>query len=326
MKRYVSSALIWLAGGLVLLAGNACAQTFPSQAVRLISPFATGSGPDVVARIVGERLGSAWKQPVIVDAKPGANGFLALTAGKNAAASGHELVLADAGHMTVNPLLFKNLPYDPKADFVPVAALYRNPFFLVVGANSPIRNVKDLAAASVVNPGKITYGSNGVGGPLHLGGVLVEAATGSKMLHVPYREISQLYLAVSTGEVDWAMASLASAGPLLKAGRLRLIAVADSKRLATEPTVPTFQEAGGSVPVVVRGWVGIYAPRGTPASAVQVLNRDINAVLKQPAVADKLADFGFEPYLLLPNAISALIASDALFYADIVKRTGVVAE
>ncbi len=309
-----------------LIAFNAHAQNFPSQQVRLISPFPAGSGPDVVARIVGERLAATWKQPVIIDPRPGANGFLALGAGKQAAPTGYDLVVADAGHLAVNPSLFRNLPYDPKTDFVPVGAFYRNPFFIVVGANSAIRNIKDLAAAAAVAPGKVTYGSNAVGGPLHLGGALVETATGTKMLHVPYKEISQLYLAVSTGEVDWAMASLASAGPLLKAGKLRLIAVADTKRLDAAPAVPTFEEAGGAKPLVVRGWVAVMAPRGTPASAVATLNRDINEALKQPSVAEKLNGFGFEPYVLTPSAISALIASETVFYADVVKRTGASAD
>ncbi|RZJ03524.1 MAG: tripartite tricarboxylate transporter substrate binding protein [Haliea sp.] len=304
------------------LTPSAVAQTFPAQPVRLISPFPAGSGPDVIARIVGERLSAGWKQPVVIDARPGANGFLAAGAVKQAAPSGYDLLVADVGHLAISPSLFRNLPYDPKADFVPVGGVYRTSFFIVVGANSPIHSVRDLMAAAAAAPGKITYGSNSVGGPLHLGAAQVENVTGTKMLHVPYKEISQLYLAVSTGEIDWAMGSLASAGPLLKAGKLRLLAVADSVRSQAFPNVPTFEEAGGPKSVVVRSWVALMAPKGTPAATVASLNRSLNDVLRQPEVVDKFSTFGFVPYPMAPAGVSSLVESETVFYADMVRRTG----
>ena len=216
------SAFLLAAGlGFGLLAGTALAQPFPTQPVRIISPFPAGSGPDVVARIVGERLTASWKQSIVVDARPGANGFLAASAVKQAAPTGYDLLIADVGHLSISPSLFKKLPYDPKTDFVPVGGVYRTSFFIVVGANSPFHSVKDLVAAAAAT-GKVTYGSNSVGGPLHLGAAQLEAASSTKILHVPYKEISQLYAAVSTGELDWAMGSIASAGPLLRAGKVRL--------------------------------------------------------------------------------------------------------
>lgn len=311
--------------GLNALTWKAWAQAFPAQAVRIISPFPAGSGPDVVARILGERLNTRWNQPVIVDARPGANGFLAVGAVKQAAPTGYDLLLADVGHLAISPSLFKKLPYDPKADFVPIGGVYRTSFFIVVGANSPIKTVKDLIAAAAT-PGKITYGSNSVGGPLHLGAAQVEAATGTKMLHVPYKEISQLYAAVSTGEVDWAMGSLASAGPLLRAGKLRFIAVADSTRASSMPAIPTFEESGGPKPVTARTWVVLMAPKGTPAATVATLNQSLNEILRQPEVLAKFSSFGFVPDPITPAALSALIDSDTVVYADMVKRTGASAE
>lgn len=328
MKKYMAVFLATSLGfGLIsTLSSRVWAQSFPAQTVRLISPFAAGSGPDVVARIVGERLGATWKQGVVVDARPGANGFLAAMAVKQAAPTGYDLLIADVGHLSINPSLFKNLPYDPRGDFVPVGGLYRTSFFIVVGANSPIKSVKDLMAAAAVSPGKLTYGSNSVGSPLHLGGAQVEAVTGTKMLHVPYKEISQLYLAVSTGEVDWAMASVASAGPLLKAGKLRLVAVADNARSVVQPAIPTFEESGGPKPVIARSWLAVLAPKGTPAATIGVLNRSLNEVLKQPEVIEKFANFGFLPYPTTSGEVSALIGSETVFYADMVKRTGASAE
>ena len=312
--------------GLGMLASQSWAQTFPTQPVRIISPFPAGSGPDVIARIVGEKLNASWKQSVIVDSRPGANGFLAANAVKQAAPTGYDLLMADVGHLSISPSLFKKLPYDPKADFVPVGLLYRTSFFIAVGANSPYRTARELIAAAASAPGKLTYGSNSVGGPLHLGAAQLEAATGTKMLHVPYKEISQLYAAVSTGEVDWAMASIASAGPLLKAGKIRFIAVADDARAASMPNVPTLEESGGPKSVKARTWVGLLAPKGTPAAVVTALNKGLNDVLNQPDVIERLATFGFVPDPVTPAAFASLIDSETVVYAEVVKRTGASAE
>lgn len=312
--------------GFALLSNTAFAQSFPTQPVRFISPFPGGSGPDVVERIVGEKLSAIWKQPVIVDARPGGNGFIAANAVKQAAPTGYDLLVADVGHLAINPSLFKKLPYDPKTDFTPVGGLYRTSFFIVVGANSPIKSIKDMAALANAQPGKMTYGSNSVGSPLHLGAAQIEEATGSKMVHVPYKEISQLYIAVSTGEVDWALGSLASAGPLLKSGKLRIVAVADTVRSPVEPNVPTFQESGGAKAVAARSWVSIVAPKGTPPATIAILNKSLNDVLRQPDVAEKLAPFGFVPYPTTPAELTTLINSETVSYSDVVKRTGASAD
>lgn len=311
--------------GLGLFAAQAGAQTFPSQPVRIISPFPAGSGPDVVARIVGERLSANWKHPVVVDPRPGANGFIAVGAVKQAPPTGYDILLADVGHLSISPSLFKKLPYNPKADFTPVGGVYRTSFFVVVGANSPIQSVKDLVAAAAV-PGKLTYGSNSVGGPLHLGAAKLEAASGTKMLHVPFKEISQLYAAVATGEVDWAMGSIASAGALMRGGKLRFIAIADDVRSATLPSVPTLEESGGPKGVLARSWVAAVVPKGTPAVVVDALNKSLNDVLAQPEVVEKLATFGFVPYPISPAALGSLIDSETVVYAEVVKRTGASAD
>lgn len=325
-QRFAVFLAASLSLGLGLFTTPSVAQTFPNQSVRLISPFPAGSGPDVVARIVGERLSSGWKHPVVVDARPGANGFLAMNAGKAAAPTGYDLVLADVGHLSISPSLFKKLPYDPKGDYVPVGGLFRTAFFVVVSTNSPHQSVKELLAAATAQPGKVTYGSNSVGGPLHLGGAQLEAASNTKMVHVPFKEISQLYIAVSTGEVDWAIGSLASAGPLLKAGKVRLLAIGDNVRSANAPNVPTIEESGGPKNVLVRSWVSVLAPKGTPAAIVSTLNRSLNEALAQPDVIEKLSGFGFVPFVTSPAALTTLIDTETVFYADMVKRTGASAD
>lgn len=311
-----------LALTLGLFTHSSWAQTYPTQSIRLISPFPAGSGPDVVARIIGEKLSTNWKQPFVVDAKPGANGFIALGAAKLAPATGHDLLLADVGHMAISTSLFKKLPYDAKADFMPVGGVYRTSFFIVVGANSPYKTAKDLLTAAAATPGKLTYGSNSVGGPLHLGAAQVEAASSTKMLHVPFKEISQLYTAVSTGEVDWAMGSIASAGALMRAGKLRFLAIADDARALSLPAVPTLEEAGGPKGVKARTWVGMFAPKATPTAVIDTVNKALNDALKQPDVIEKFANFGFVPYPITPAALASLVDSDTVVYADMVKRTG----
>ncbi|MDO9402944.1 MAG: tripartite tricarboxylate transporter substrate binding protein [Polaromonas sp.] len=323
MKKHLGALLaagVSLAG-LATLSTTVHAQAFPSQPVRLISPFPAGSGPDAIARIVGERLTAVWKQPVIVDVRPGANGFIAINAVKQAAPTGYDLLLADVGHLAVSPSLFKKLPYNPKTDFVPVGGIYRTSFFVVVGANSPIHSVKDLVAAAAT-PGKITYGSNSVGGPLHLGAAQVEAATGTSMLHVPFKETSQIYTAVSTGEVDWAMGSIASAGPLMRAGKVRFVAIADDKRSSVLPDVPTFLESGGAKPVQARTWVALMAPKGTPPAVVAMLNKSLNDVLATPEVVQKFNTFGFLPDPTTPAELTSVLNKDTEVYAEMVKRTG----
>jgi tripartite-type tricarboxylate transporter receptor subunit TctC len=312
--------------GLGLAAPLSWAQSFPSQQVRIMSPFSAGSGPDAVARFVGEKLSAIWKQSVLVDPRPGANGFLAVAAAKQATVTGADLLLADVGHLAINPALFSKLPYDPKTDFVPVGALLHTSFFIVVGANSPYRTVKDLIAAAAASPGKITYGSTSIGGPPHLGAAQLEAASGTKMTHVPYKEISQLNIAVSNGEIDWTMGSLASTGPLLKAGKVRYLAIADGTRSASLPDCPTLEESGGPKGVQARSWVALMAPKGTPAAVVATLNQSLNDVLRQPEVAEKFATFGYVPYPLTPAALASLIDSDTVALAAVVKRTGASAD
>ena len=319
-------ALLAAGTGLALVSPAGRAQSFPTQPVRIISPFSAGSGPDVAIRLVGERLSASWKQSVLVDARPGASGFLAAAAAKQAAPTGYDVFLADVGHLAINPSLFKKLPYDPRNDFVPVGGLLHTSFFIVVGANSPFRTVKDLIAAAAASPAKINYGSTAIGGPPHLGAAQLEAASGTKMTHVPYKEISQLNVAVSTGEVDWTMGSMASSGALLKAGKVRYIAIADGTRSASLPDVPTLEESGGPKGVQARSWVALMAPKGTPAAVIATLNQSLNDALRQPEVADKFATFGYVPYPMTPAALASLIDHDTATYAAMVKRTGISAE
>ena len=193
------------------------------------------------------------------------------------------------------------------------------------GANQKlVVNAVQLHAIGIVKV--IKQGAHDSGTALLNVAAQVEVAANTKMVHVVYKEISQLYVAVSTGEVDWAIGSLASAGPLLKSGRLRLLAVGDTVRSGLMPNVPTIEESGGPKGISIRSWVAVMAPRGTPPPVVAVLNKSLNDALALPEMVEKFGGFGFVPYPLTPVALNALIDNDTVLYAEIVKRTGASAD
>ena len=291
--------------------------------VRITSTLPTGSGPDTVARVIAEKLQARWGRPVVVEAKPGAAGVVAINAVKGAPPTGNDLVVVDVGNLSINPLIFKKLAYDPERDLVPAALLYKTAFFVAVGADSPLRSFKELMAAAASKSKPLSYGSNAVGGPIHLGSARLEGALGVEMLHVPYKETSQLYAAVSTGEVDWAYGSIATAGPLVRGGKLRLLAIADASRSPAMPDVPTLEEAGGPKGVEVSSWVALMAPRGTPAPLAAEIGKAVNEALAQPEVKARLDAFGFVASPGPAQQVTEFMNRDRDRYAEVLKRVKV---
>jgi tripartite-type tricarboxylate transporter receptor subunit TctC len=322
MKAVLALTLALLAGS----AGPVFAQAYPAKSVRIVTPFPAGSGPDAVLRVVGDKLGKLWNQQVVIDNRPGGNGFIALEAAKRMPADGYTLVQADDAHVAMLPHLYKNIPYDATKDFDPVATLFRTYFFVVVPADSPWKDMKDLVAAAKEKPGQLTYGSWSVGSPGHVGAAMLEAATDTKMTHVPYKEMSQLYASVGNREIGWSFGSIASSGPMYRAGKVRYLAVAAPKRIAGFDAIPTMAEAGGPPELEVKAWVALFAPRGAPPAIVDKVNEDVRKVLADPEVREKFAGFGFEPYPSPPAEITANIASDSLRYGEVVKRAKISIE
>jgi tripartite-type tricarboxylate transporter receptor subunit TctC len=320
MNAVLTTAFLWLA------ASSAGAQEFPSKVIKLTSPYSAGSGPDVIARAVAEKMSKTWGQQVIVDARPGANGFIAMEAVKRAPADGHDLAIVGNAHMTINPALFRKLPYDAKADFAPVAMLYSTPFFIAVSANGPYRTMADLIADAKANPGKISYGSPYIGSPSHLGSALLESSTDTKMIHVPFKDALQIFTSIANGDVGWALGTLGTAGALVRAGKIKLIAVAARKRLPSHPDIPTVDEAAGLKGFDVDAWVAVMAPRRTPPAVVQRINAEVNKILDQPDVKDRLTALGFVPAPDTPEGLAQTIDRDLKKYGELVKRTGASAE
>jgi tripartite-type tricarboxylate transporter receptor subunit TctC len=317
-----------LAFGFALLATAwaAAAQEFPTRPVRITTPISSGTAPSIFMRLLAERLSTAWGKPVVVENKPGASGFIAIESFKGAPSDGHELLAVANSHMTINPALYKKLPYDPQNDFVPVAITNYAWFFVTVATNGPYQTVPALIAAAKANPGGITYGSSYVGSPSHLGAAELEYLTGTKMVHVPYKEQSQMYIAIANGDIQWAFSTIGSAMPLMKAGRIRVIAVAARKRVASAPDIPTVEEAGGPKGFQIDSWIGLVAPRGTPADVVHRINADVNRVIAQPDVLERMKSFGYEPAPVTPEEMAEIIRADTKKNAEIVRRTGARAD
>ena len=326
MNRTHRQRLVLLIAAWLASTSLALAQTFPSKIVKITAPYAAGAGPAIFTRTMADKLSRVWGQPVIVEAKPGASGFIAIESVKNAVADGHELLVVSNAHVAINPALYKQLPYDPKKDFVPVAMFYHTPFFLTVATAGPYQSVPALINAAKANPGTVSYGSSYVGSPSHLGSAEFEFLTGTKMIHVPYKDQSQMYVAIAGGDVGWAFSTLASALPLMQSGRLKLLAIAAPQRLKTLPDVPTLAEAGGPASMVVDSWLAIVAPRGTPDQIVRKINADINRQLAEPDVVEQLRRFGFAGAPGTPEQFAEVIRTDERKFAELVRRTGATAD
>lgn len=242
MKRIVPLLL----GG-IALSTSAVAQpseSFPAKPVTVVTPFSAGSGPDAVLRVIADKLGKLWNQRVLVENRPGAAGFFAIDAAKRAAPDGYTLLQLDSEQVAALPLLYKSRNIDALKTFDPVVALFRTPFLVSVPTDSKWKSMSDLVAEAKASPGNVSFGSWGIGSPGHLGAEHLELLTGVQMQHVPFREVSQLYTSVGSGDVMWSFATIPSSQGAYKAGKLRYLAVAAPKRTPQMPNVPTVAEAG----------------------------------------------------------------------------------
>ena len=310
-------------GALTLCGLTAHAQDFPTKPVRILTPFPVGSGPEGVLRLVADKLSRTWGKPVVVENKPGGNGFIAIDTFKRGATDGHDLIQLDSVHLSAYPHLFKKLPYDIKADFEPLAPLFKTYFFVTIATDSKYKKVSDLIADAKAHPGKLNYGSWSVGNPVHLGSALFESVTGTDMQHVIYKETSMLYSSVATGELAFALGSNATAGAMYRAGKVQYLAVAAPKRVSAFPNVPTIGESGGPAGFEVSGWTTIAAPRGLPKAITDKIQRDIEKALAEPDVREKFASFAYEPFTLNREQLNAYIQAESTRFGGIIKKAQV---
>jgi tripartite-type tricarboxylate transporter receptor subunit TctC len=300
-------------------AGVARAAGFPERAVRVVVPYSVGIGPDVVARSVAERLAQQWGQPVLVDNRPGASGIVAFGEVRRTAPDGHTLFLADTATLTVNPLLHESLPYDPVRDLVPLSLLFRATFLLWVGGTSRLRGVAELLESARRAPGSVSYATLGNGHASHVAIESFARAAGVRMLHVPFKDAGALFAAVSSAEVDFTAFGINSVAGLMASGRLRPLAVAARRRLATHPDIPTLPEAGGPR-VEMHPWAALVAVAGTPNAVVEQLQHDIVSALGAAEVRSRAEQAGFEITPSTPQALRERIAIDTALYRPLVSE------
>lgn len=295
-------------------------QDFPTKPVRIITPFPVGSGPEGVVRLLADKLSKKWGQSVIVENRPGGNGFIAIAAFKSGATDGHDLIQLDNVHLSAYPHLFKKLPYDPKADFDPILPLFKTYFFFTVATNSKYKTINDLIADAKANPGKLNYGSWSVGNPAHLGAALFESVSGTEMQHVLFKETSQLYTSVANGELQFALGTNATSGALQRAGKIRFLAVAAPRRIQAFPDVQTVTEQGGPAGFEVSGWTAIAAPRGLPKAVTDKIQRDVAEALGAADIKEKYVTFGYESFPQTREQFNQYIGTESTRFAEIIKK------
>lgn len=323
MKRITFIKALAAIAAVTGVGSSALAQAFPNKTIKVITPFPAGQGPDVLLRMVADKMTASLGQGVVIENKPGASGFIAFDAAKRSSADGYTLVHMDSFHVGTHPHLFNRLPYSATKDFDPITPLVRNYFFVVVSANSKYKTMGDLIADAKARTGVVTYGSWGVATPAHLGGLLLESAAGIKMNHVPYKEVAQLYQSVANSELDWAIGSAASAGALLQAGKVRFLAAAAPKRIAGYDSIPTASESGGPANWAVGGWNGLLVPKGTPQDVVQRLNDSIVKAMQTPEIKEKLGPFTYENYTMSPSDMAKQMDAEVANWGPTLQKANI---
>lgn len=292
---------------------------FPERAVRLVVPYGVGVGPDVVARAVGENLATHWRQPVIVDNKPGASGIVAFSDVRRLPPDGYTLYVADTATMAVNPLINDHLPYDPQRDLAPLTLLFRATFVVIVGGESRFQSAAQLLDAARREPGRVSYASLGNG---HASQMAIESlahAAGVRLLHVPFKDAGALFTAVAAGEVDFTAFSMNTTAGLMARGKLRALAVAARQRLKDHPQLPTLAEAGAPA-VEMHPWAAIVAPAGVPAPLLEQLHKDLVAAIDAPEVRQRIETLGFELTPSTPQQLRQRVEADLAAYAPLIRE------
>ena len=313
MRRIVLSFAVALACGTALAQG-----AFPTRAVTLIVPFPPGGGTDTGACIVAQKLGAKWGQTVIVENKGGAAGAIGADAVAKARPDGYTIMMGNIGTQAINPSLYKKLPYDPASAFAPISLVAELPLAMMVNPALPANSAKEFVALAKSQPGKLSYSSSGAGGAPHLAAEMFKEATGTFILHVPYRGGGPAISDLLAGHVQVSFMTVLEASGHVKAGKLRALAVTSSKRVGALPDVPTLAET------VVPGfnsisWIGLLAPAGTPKDVVEKISADVRDVLAADDVKGKLLELGAIPSGNTPAEFQQLIASDTKRYAQVIK-------
>lgn len=319
MPGFVPGVATLLSAALVIAAAvPGLAQTYPAAPVRVVVPFGAGGATDILARVFSERLQASLGQSFTVENRAGAAGQIAATAVARAPADGSTLMFTTAAPITVAPLMNDKVQYDPRKDFVPIAVVAVMPVWLLVNADSPIKTLADIVANAKANPGKLNYGTSGVGTELHLAAEAVARSAGVQMVHVPFRGGGEVITALLGNQIDFAALSTASIAGPLKQGTLRAIAVSSPKRMADFPDVPTFAELGHAGATMMPWW-GMMAPAGTPPVAVARLTEALEAIGKNEAVRERLKATFVQIDFAGPQEFTRRLEAETKLYGDVIR-------
>jgi tripartite-type tricarboxylate transporter receptor subunit TctC len=304
---------------LACIASSLAQAAFPEKTVRIIVPFAPGGATDVVARAMGQRLSLVWKQQVIIENKPGAGGNIGADLVAKAAPDGHTILLASPAEVVINQFLYKNMPYDPATDLVPVSKAASAPLVLVVHPSVPSKTLPELIDFLKSRAEGVNYASSGTGGPQHLAGESFRTMTSTKLVHVPYKGGAPAITDLLGGQVQMFFAGLPPALPHIKAGKIRAIAITTTKPSDLIPGVPTVDSVLPGFEF--ENWQGFFAPKGTPEAIVAQIARDI-AGIADKGLADQLAGQGAAPAPMTPAEFATFVQKERRKYGELVKASG----
>ncbi len=300
MLRMVNLAAVLV----VLCALPAQAQTYPSKPIHVLVPYAPGGIADIASRIVGAKLTEAWGQQVVVENRPGGNGFIAMTAAAKAPGDGYTLVMATGGDVAINPAMFKDMPYDVARDLVPIAMVSDAPLVLAAHGNAPYRSVAEVVAGAKAQPGRISVATPGNGSINQIVLEWMALNTGIKFQHIPYKGGAPASAALAGGDIPLGVLASSSIAPHVKSGRARVLAVASAKPSKLNPEWPTLQKEG--VPEVdASNWTALFAPKGTPPAVIDKLNAEVVKILNMPDIKERFAGGGVDT---IPSSAAELAA------------------
>lgn len=295
---------------------------YPDRPVRIVLPTSAGSGVDITARTIAQKLSEIWGQQVVVDNRPGANGIIGMEAVAKAKPDGYTLLQGFTSALSINPYVYKSLPYDTFRDYTPITQTATNTMVLVANPALPVRSLGDLIALAKARPAEIAYASAGIGNLTHLAGELLRVEAGLKVLHVPYKGETPAFTDLLGGQTSYMFSAALGVAQYISAGKLRLLATCGEKRASAFPNVPTMVE-GGLPKVVVTGWGGWLAPTGTAPEIIQKVQRDTARVLALPEIRERLGGLGAEPVGSSAEEFGLFLRAEADKWSRVTREAGI---
>jgi tripartite-type tricarboxylate transporter receptor subunit TctC len=306
----------------VFCAAPAQAQNYPAKPIHILVPYAPGGITDIASRIVGAKLTEAWGQQVVVDNRPGGNGFIAMTAGAKAAPDGYTLVMVTVGDVAINPAMFKEMPYDVERDLAPIAMVSDAPMVLAAHADAPFKSVAEAIAAAKAQPGRISVATPGNGSVNQIVLEWMALNTGTQFQHIPYKGGAPAAAALAAGDIPLGVLASSSVAPHVKSGRVRVLAVTMAKRSTLNPEWPTLQQEGVKE-VDASNWTALFAPKGTPQPIIDKLNAEVVKILNMPDVKERFAGGGVVTIPSSAAELDARVKQEAERFRAIVQKANI---